>query len=95
MPLFVAICTDKPNSLELRLATRPAHLEYVGGPDSPAKLGGPMLDDEDKPMGSLAIYDAESKEALEAFLANDPYAKAGLFQSVEIIPWRVAVGTLA
>ena len=95
MPMFVVICTDKPNSLDLRLATRPKHLEYVGGPTSPAKLGGPLLDDTGNPIGSLSIMEAEDRATVEAFVADDPYALAGLFASVEIKPWRIAVGEIA
>ena len=29
--LFIATCTDKPDSLQLRLDTRPAHLAYLNG----------------------------------------------------------------
>jgi len=94
MPLFVVICTDKPNSLDLRLATRPAHLAYVGAPGSPAKVGGPMMNEQDKPKGSIVVMEADSVAEIEAFLAEDPYAKAGLFEKVEIHPWRIAVGAL-
>ena len=95
MPLFVAICTDKPNSLDLRLATRPAHLAYIGGPDSPAKVGGPMLNEQDQPKGSIAVFEAETQGEVEAFLAKDPYAIAGLFESVVVHPWRIVLGGLA
>jgi uncharacterized protein YciI len=95
MPLFVAICTDKPNSLDLRMATRPAHLAYIGGPGSPAQVGGPMLKGEDQPKGSIAVFEAETQAEVEAFLADDPYAKAGLFESVVVHPWRIALGSLA
>jgi uncharacterized protein YciI len=40
--------------------------------------------------GSLELRQA----AAEAFAAADPYAKAGLFSSVSIQPWRIAVGEL-
>ena len=95
MPHFVVICTDKPNSLELRMATRPAHLEYIGGPNSPAKIGGPLLNEQDQPRGSLSIMEADNAAVIEAFVAGDPYAKAGLFEKVEILPWRIVVGGLA
>jgi len=95
MPMFVVICTDKPNSVDLRLATRPKHLEYIDGPGSPAKLGGPLLDDAGQPIGSLSIIEAEDRATVEAFVANDPYALAGLFAKVEIKPWRLVVGGFA
>ena len=48
MPLYVISCIDKPDSLALRMATRPAHLAYAHSEGVPAtvKLGGPYLDDK-------------------------------------------------
>jgi uncharacterized protein YciI len=39
----------------------------------------------------LAI-EAADRAAAEAFAAADPYAKAGLFASVEIIAWKKVIG---
>nr|QQZ50476.1 hypothetical protein JKL49_02335 [Phenylobacterium glaciei] len=52
MALFVMICLDKPGSLDLRMATRPAHLAYAGTFASVVKLGGPILDDKGDMAGS-------------------------------------------
>ena len=38
--------------------------------------------------GSLVVIEAASLEAARAIAAGDPFAKAGLFASVEIRPWR-------
>jgi uncharacterized protein YciI len=47
-------------------------------------------------VGSLLILEGETEADVAALLAEDPYAKAGLFASVDIKPWRQAVGvTLA
>jgi hypothetical protein len=91
MALYVLTCIDKENALDLRMANRPTHLDYVAA-SGMAKVAGPFLDKDDKPCGSLLIIEAESREAAEAFAANDPYALAGLFQSVEIRPWRAVMG---
>lgn len=42
--------------------------------------------------GSLLIMEAESRAEVEAWAAADPYAKAGLFQSVEIRAWKRVIG---
>lgn len=86
---FALECIDKPNSLELRLANRPAHLEYLNGHKDALLLAGPLLDAAgEKPVGSLLIIEAADQRAAEAFAAADPYAQAGLFQSVSIRPFR-------
>ena len=83
---FVLMCKDKPDSLELRMATRPPHVEYLKDLEARGilKTAGPLLGDDEKPLGSLWIIEAADKQEAEALAAGDPYAKAGLFASVEI-----------
>jgi hypothetical protein len=94
MALFALVCIDKPGALELRMRTREAHFAYLrerGG----VRLGGPFLDASGHMAGSLMIIEAEDQAAAESFAAGDPYAKAGLFERVEVRPWRVTLGQLA
>lgn len=84
--LFAIICTDKPESLDLRLATRPAHLAYLE--KVAVKGAGPFLDGAGNPNGSLVIIEAADIEEAKAIAARDPYAVAGLFASVDIRPWK-------
>ena len=93
MPLFVLTCLDKPNALEVRLGAREAHLAYVAE-RGVLKLGGPFLDEAGDMAGSLMIVEAADLEGAREFNANDPYTKAGLFQSVDVRPFRVTVGSL-
>lgn len=91
--LFVAICLDKPDHVDLRLATRNAHLAFLAEHAARVKLGGAFLDPAgEKPIGSMLVVEAEDAAAARALLANDPYAQAGLFADVELRPWRRAVG---
>jgi hypothetical protein len=90
--LFAAICLDKPGSIDLRLATRAAHLAFLEANAPKVKLGGPFLDEADKPVGSLLILDCETEAIAKSLLDSDPYAKAGLFSRVELRPWRRVVG---
>ena len=86
--LFALLCTDKPNSLEIRLATRPDHVAYLKSLGDNLKIAGPFLGADEKPNGSLVVIKADNLEAAKAIAAQDPYAKAGLFQSVEIRNWN-------
>ena len=92
--LFVATCTDKPDSNTLRLDTRPAHLAYLNGLGAKVRAGGALLSPDRKTVvGSLLILEGDELAEIEAMLRADPYAQAGLFASVDIKPWRQAVGT--
>jgi uncharacterized protein YciI len=87
--LFAIYCIDNPNSLDVRLANRPAHLEYLNGFLAQIVIAGPLLDDAgENPVGSLLVMEFPYMASAEAFAAGDPYAKAGLFQSVSVRPYR-------
>ena len=94
MPQFAITCFDKPDSLDLRMATRPTHLVYLEGQlkDGVVLMAGPLLDENDKPNGSLVLVETADRAGAEAFAAGDPYARAGLFASTEIRPWRRVFG---
>ena len=94
MPLFVLHCLDKPDSLELRMATREAHLAHLRPQADLLKLAGPLLDAAGEPIGSLLIVDVADLAAAQAFSAADPYTKAGLWSQVEITAFRVTIGQL-
>ena len=81
---------DKPGSLQVRLDTRPEHIAFLEGLNGDKKLAfaGPFLDAEGKPNGSLVVVEAPDLAGAQALSAADPYAKAGLFDSVEIRQWN-------
>lgn len=88
--LFAVLCTDKPNALQVRMDTRPAHLDFLNDLNAKGVLGfaGPFLDAAGKPDGSLVVIRAETADEAGAIAAADPYATAGLFSKVEIRPWN-------
>lgn len=88
--LFAVICADKPDHLNLRMETRPPHVEWLNGLNAAGtlKIAGPFLDDAGKPCGSLLIIKAEDIAEARVIAAGDPYAQAGLFASVEIKPYN-------
>jgi uncharacterized protein len=93
--LYACICKDIPNAGELRQQTREVHLEHLRGYAGAIVSAGPLLgDDGSTPVGSLLIVEAESLEAAREMMDDDPYAKAGLFERVDVYPWRWVVGTV-
>ena len=86
---FAIYCLDKPNSGPVRMAARTDHLAYLVGFEDKIVFAGPLLADDNQTMiGSLLILDLPDRAAAEKFSANDPYRKAGLFQTVNITAWR-------
>ena len=88
--------TDNENSLDNRLAARPAHLErlnllldqgrlLVAGPH-------PSIDSDDPGpagfTGSLIIAEFDSLEAAREWADADPYVSAGVYRSVDVRPYK-------
>ena len=88
---FVIYCVDKPNALDLRMATRNAHLAYIDTKPIDIVLAGPLLGDDGGMRGSLFIVEANDLAEVQRFSAADPYRKAGLFERVEMHGFRKVV----
>ena len=88
--LIALIARDKPGALQTRLDTREAHVTYLRE-TGVVSQAGPLLDEAGGMIGSLVILDVADMAAAREWAAGDPYAKAGLFESVEIIPWKKVI----
>lgn len=88
--LIALIGRDKPGALQTRLDNRDAHVAYLKS-TGVVSQAGPLLDDDDQMIGSLVILDVENMQAAQDWAAQDPYAHAGLFESVELIPWKKVI----
>ncbi|MEM6307446.1 MAG: YciI family protein [Pseudomonadota bacterium] len=89
--LFALMTKDKVDHLQTRLDNRAAHLAYVKESGVVA-MAGPLLDDAGDMCGSLVILDVPDRNVAETWAENDPYAKAGLFETVTITAWKKVIG---
>jgi len=90
--LFAIHMIDHPGSADLRAATHADHLEFVGQHAGDIYVGGPLLaDDGTTAIGSLVIMDFPDRAAAAALIAQEPYNKAGLFESVTIRAFRAVI----
>jgi uncharacterized protein YciI len=86
---YVLYCLDKSGHSQMRADNRNAHLDYLKKFSASIHTAGPLLDDAGTGMvGSLLIMDFADRAAVDAFVAGDPYGRAGLFASVRVTPWR-------
>lgn len=95
--MFYAInATDSENSLEKRLKIRPDHVARLQVLKDEGRLlmAGPYpaIDAEDPGAagfsGSLIVAEFDSLEAAQTWADADPYTKAGVYQSVEVKPFK-------
>ena len=90
MMLIALIARDKPGALQTRLDNREAHIAYLKE-TGVVSQAGPLLDEDGNMAGSLVILDVEDMAQAQDWASNDPYAKAGLFGSVDLIEWKKVI----
>jgi hypothetical protein len=96
MPMFVMAGLDGPKGLDIRKATRPAHIDWIKSLGARVKLGGPIFQpDGATPMGSIIFLEAASLEEAQRVYAEDPYRKANLWDRIDIGGFMVVTGGFA
>jgi len=88
---YAILTTDKPGGAELRARTRNAHLAYLDAHAGKLLAAGALISDDGAGgHGGILIVDTDDRKEAEAFIANDPFTKAGLFEKVTVTRWRKA-----
>lgn len=94
--LYAIVATDVANSLESRIAARPAHLERLVALKDQGRIvlagPNPAIDSLDPGAagftGSLIVAEFESLAAAQAWADADPYIAAGVYASVSVKPFK-------
>lgn len=94
--LYAIVATDVANSLEARMAARPAHLERLQQLKAEGRIvlagPNPAIDSSDPGAagfsGSLIVAEFESLSAANAWAEADPYVAAGVYASVSVKPFK-------
>jgi uncharacterized protein YciI len=94
--LYAIIAKDVENSLEKRLAARPAHLERLNTLQDEGRLilagPHPAIDSNDPGdagfSGSLIVAEFEDLEEAQTWANDDPYKEAGVYSAVTVKPFK-------
>lgn len=92
---FVVIGTDRPGAHALREQLRPKHREWLREhPGHPIEVlhGGPTLAADGSMDGTVLIVRAPDANAVQEFMAADPYTRRCLFAEVSIRRWAWTLG---
>lgn len=88
---YAVLTTDKPNSGALRAQMRDEHLKYLDANLHRLLAAGAVIEDDGTGgRGGVYIVDTDRRAEAEAFIAGDPFSKAGLFEKVTVTRWRKA-----
>ena len=83
--LFLFRLLDRPDGAALRQRVRPEHKAYLALVADRIAFAGPLTHDDGVTMiGSLLAIDFASREAAMAWLAGEPFTRAGLYAGVEV-----------
>lgn len=92
MSHYAIYCRDKVGKADQRQAASPAHLKHVEQNLERYFIAGPIRDEGGATVGSLLIVKAESVDEARAFLKQDPYFSANIWESIEIHDFMPAAG---
>lgn len=89
---YVVHCLDHDGAVQTRLDNYEAHKSYLASAPVKTVISGPLLAEDGETMiGSCFVLEADSKEDVVAFNANDPFAQVGLWKQVSIHPFNKRV----
>jgi uncharacterized protein YciI len=90
--LLVAFDSTDPGSFERRMKARPEHLRKISILKKRGEfiLGGAILDENEKMIGSMIVYEFPDRATLNESLENEPYIVNKVWEKIEIRPYRLA-----
>jgi uncharacterized protein len=90
--LLIAYDGTDAGALERRMKSRPEHLDKIAIVKKAGKFlcGGAILNDAGTMIGSMILYEAEDRPALDRLLQNEPYIYNKVWEKIEIRPFRMA-----
>ena len=81
---FLVKAYDGPDMLDKRMAVRPAHLEGMRELGKQIVFAGGLLDDAGNMKGSALVMDFPDRASLDAYIQNEPYVVAGVWEKIDI-----------
>jgi uncharacterized protein len=84
---FVVYCLDHPGMVERRHANYEAHKSWLQGSPLRALVSGPLTELDGTAIGSFFLYESDDIEAVRKFVFEDPFNRAGIWNTIEIRPF--------
>ena len=79
--IFAILLMDRPGTAELRIQVRPEHRAYLAKLSDRMAFAGPLTSEDGKTVvGSLLAIDFPSRADADAWLKDEPFTKAGVYE---------------
>ena len=90
--VYAVLAEDDPARAQVRESALAEHLAFVEDNFERYAVAGPLLDETGAMTRSLFLIYADDMAEARAFMANDPYVAAGLYQEMEYRRFTPAAG---
>ena len=90
--LLIAYDGTDTGAQDRRMKSRAQHLEKIAHVKKAGRFlfGGAILDDHERMIGSMILYEVTDREELDKLLLDEPYIYNKVWDKIEIRPFRLA-----
>jgi uncharacterized protein len=79
--IFAILLMDRPGTAQLRVEVRPEHRAYLAQQAERMAFAGPLTSEDGKTVvGSLLVMDFPSRADVDAWLRDEPFTKASVYE---------------
>ncbi len=91
---YVVWCLDHegPEPAQLREDLAQAHFAHIETAMDKILIAGPLKNEDGIAIGSMLVFNVESEAEARELLAQDPYAGAKIWKTVEVRKFLTAAG---
>ena len=91
--LLIAYDATDVEAPDRRFKSRAEHLDKIAHEKKAGQFlfGGAILDDNEKMIGSMILYETSDREELDKLLLDEPYINNRVWDKIEIKPFRLAI----
>lgn len=95
MTLYAMIGYDRPDAVARRDEIRAEHRAYVRANQEKIRLAGAFTNEQDEQIGSLIVFEADNPEEVWDWIRQEPFYSDGIYETVHVKRWGVAIGAIA
>jgi len=79
--IYAILLMDRPGTADLRVQIRPEHRAYLAQLADRMAFAGPLTSEDGQTVvGSLLAMDFPNRAAVDAWLQDEPFTKAGVYE---------------
>lgn len=84
-------CKDAENAGSLRADYSTAHSRHLDTSPLPLVMAGPLLsDDGEARIGSLLLFEADTRAAVQEKMKADPFSTSGIWKEITISAFKMS-----